>query len=442
MYFRCYSNKNNTLFHYVKQVTTSTGFNTITASDNINCGANSIMELGDGHMESRLIWAFILPDWLKTKLSSYSYQVNLQLFDAGTLFLPAINLKQVDLESFNEDFSEGDGYSFLPPENKIGVSNWIQRDSQNLWEDVIFTPVISYVMNSINEDYNFNVTSSIATFLTGNIDPKFSLKIHDRTDDPVNVFTKYIHSNYTKTVFKPYLEFFIEDTVVDETFNCIAGQPNNIYLLNQAGSNFSLAPTCSVTYDNNTTITPTVNNFGAGQYYITITPPMPITIKTTYATILWTIGELNVQRQIVQVCTPDKLFEDVNYENLYFYPATSYSHNIVRQGDIMPFTIVSQIRGKGDVVTDTYEYKITSADGFEMVPWTKTCLYRKKIYFFVNTDYFFPENQYEVWIRNNTKQFTITSNLTHKFKLAANDKSHLRQLSTSPYYSRDQFLSK
>jgi hypothetical protein len=346
------------------------------------------------------------------------------------------------LESFVEDISEGDGYSFLPPENKIGVSNWIQRDSINLWSDVVFTSVASYMMNSINEDFNFDVSSSIAGFITANIDPKYSLKIHDRTNDPVNVFTKYIHSKYTKTVFQPYLEFFIDDAIVDETFNCIAGQSNKIYLLNQTGADFSGALTALVTYDDNSTATPTITHSGPGEYYITITPPMPTTIKTTYATIMWTIGGLNVQRQVVQVCTPDKLLEDVNHENLFFYPSTPYTHNIVRQGDVIPFTVVSQIRGKGDVVTDTYEYRITSADGFEMVPWTDTFVYRKKIYFFVNTDYFFPENQYEVWVRNNTATFSITSNLTHKFKVAMADKSHLRQLSTSPYYSRDQFLSK
>lgn len=438
---RLYCAKGNTLFHYIKQTTTHSGINTITSSDTINCGANPVSELLDGHGESKIIYGFILPDWLKIKLVKYDYTAKLQLFDAGTLFRPPINLKQVDLESFHGDFSEGDGYSFLPPENKVGVSNWIQRDSINLWADVTFTPVVSYMMNSINEDFSFDVTTSMNTFVPDN-NPNYSLKIHNRTEDPVNVFAKYIHSKYTKTVFQPYLEFFIEDEIIDETFNCIAGQANRIYLLNQTGDNFTVLPTCLVTYDDTTTATPTVINSGPGEYYITITPPMPTTIKTTYATIMWTIGGLNVQKQVVQVCTPDRLIEDINYENLYFYPATSYSHNIVRHGDIMPFTIVSQIRGKGDVVTDTYQYKVTSADGFEMVPWTQTSVYRKKIFFYINTEYFFPENQYTVWVRNATNKFTITSNLTHKFKVAMADKSHLRSLSTSPYYSRDQFLSK
>jgi hypothetical protein len=358
------------------------------------------------------------------------------------LFNPPINLKQVILQSFTQDFVEGDGFSYLPPQNLIGVSNWIQCDSVNLWADVTFTEVLIYNMQRINEDYNFNVTSSIAGFLTANIPPKFALSIYNRTNDPVNVFVKYLFSKYTRTVFQPYLEFFIDDAVVDDTFNCIAGESNNIYLLNQNNFNFSSTLTASVLYDDGTTVTPTVNNFSPGEYYITITPPLPTSIKTTYATITWSIGSLAVQKQIVKVCTPDRLFEETALENIFFYPSTPYSHNIVRQGDVVPFTVVSQIRGKGDVVLDTYEYRITSSDGFEMVPWTQTFVYRKKIYFFVHTDYFFPENQYEVWVRNNTQNFAITSNLTHKFKVAMNDKSHLRELNASPYYVRDQFLMK
>lgn len=449
-YLRIYPSKNNTIFHYTKQVIvppTVPGnpptYNTVTTSDTINCGANPIMELMDGHGESKLLWAFDLPNSLIQKLTNRNYLVKLQLFDAGTLFRPPINLKQIDLESFTVDFAEGDGYSFLPPENKVGVSNWIQADSITDWSGVVFTPVTSYHLNSINEDLNFDVTFSIQTFISdNNYTPRYSLRIDNRTDDPTNVFVKYIYSNYTKTVFKPYLEFFIEDSVIDKTFNCIANEDNKIYLLNHSYQDFSGSVIATVTYQDNSVVTPTVTNNGNGEYYITIHPPLPTTIKKTYVTILWTIGGLSVQKQIIQVCTPDKLLYDNDVQNLYFYPSTSYSHNIVRQGDIIPFTVVSQIRGQGDIVNDTYEYKITSADGFEMIPWSSVNVYRKKMYFYVDTSYFYPEQQYEVWLRNNVGAFIITSNFTHKFKLAMNDKSHLRELSTSPYYNREQFISK
>jgi hypothetical protein len=443
MYTRLYPTANNTIFQYVSQVLgPNNTYQTVTTSSNINCGANTTMELQDGHGQSTLVFAFTLPTWLQEKLGNYTYTSNLQLFDAGTLFNPPINLKNVTLSSFTQDFVEGDGFSFLPPQNMIGVSNWIQYDSVNLWSSVTFTPITTYAMQRINEDYNFVVTNTIADFLTASINPKFALTITNRTNDPVNVYTKYICSRHTKTVFKPYLEFFIEDSVVDQTFECIAGQVNKIFLLNQNNIAFSSPLTASILYDNETTAAPLVVSQSPGEYYITVTPPLPTTLKTTYATITWSIGSLAVQKQVVKVNTPNRLFEEVALENVFFYPSTPYSHNIVRQGDVVPFTVVSQIRGKGDVVLDTYEYRITSMDGFEMVPWTSTNVYRKKIYFFIHTDYFFPEQQYEVWVRNNTTNFVMTSNLTHKFKVAMCDKSHLRELSASPYYSRYQFLMK
>lgn len=145
---------------------------------------------------------------------------------------------------------------------------------------------------------------------------------------------------------------------------------------------------------------------------------------------------------MIEIKSPNQVVQGPNYQNLFFYAATPYSHNIVRQGDVIPFTVVSQIRGIGDVVIDTYEYRITQADGFEMIPWTKVSVYKNRMFFYVNTSYFYPEQQYEVWVRNNSGTFSITSNLTHKFKLAINDKSHLRELSASPYYSREQFFTK
>jgi len=136
-YYRIYPTKNNTLFHYV----TKTGNTVSTKFDNINTGADPIMELQDGGGESKLIWSFDIPENIQNKLTSFDFTANLQLFDAGTLFQPAINLVNVSLDSFTDDFSEGDGYSFLAPEAKAGVSNWTNRDSIHLWSATTFTTV-------------------------------------------------------------------------------------------------------------------------------------------------------------------------------------------------------------------------------------------------------------------------------------------------------------
>lgn len=440
MYFRLYPNKNNTIFRYVTYDKTYTNV-LKKQGENINAGANPIMEMMDGKGESRLVFSFVLPDWLKTKLTMYDYKVNIQLWDAGTLYSPPIKMKNIMLESFIEDFVEGDGYSFLYPENKSGVSNFIYRDSINKWEDVGFTPITSYHLNRINEDLNFEVTSTIANTLTNSTNANFSVRIDNRENDNVNIYRKFIHSKYTMTVFKPYLEFFIEDEIIDSSYNFYSETTNRVYLLNQKGVDFTNTVAAEVTEEGGTTSTLAATNLGAGVYYIDITPTAITSLKPKVCTIIWKIGTLAVQKNMIHIKNINQL-DSVNYDNLFFYPVTASTHNILRQGDIIPFSVVSEIRGKGGVVLDSYEYRITSADGFEMCPWMPVSAYRYDMYFYINTEYFYPEQQYEVWLRNKTDNFTITSNQTYKFKLAMNDKSHLRQLSTSPYYSREQFLGK
>jgi hypothetical protein len=320
------------------------------------------------------------------------------------------------------------------------VSNWTHRDSVNLWSTVTFTNVATYHLNTINEDLNFDVSDSIAGFITANNNhPRFSLKYTTWELDQL-VYAKYLHSVYTKTMFKPYIEFFIDDTIQDKTYECMGGVPNKIYLINQTGNNFTDTLSAAVSHTNGLESVSVVNE-RPGVYSVTITPPVP-GIKQEYSTIIWSLGEGAVKKDLITIKNPNQFEETVDYRNLYFYPTTPYTHNIVRQGDVMPFIVVSQIRGKGNVIASTYEYRITSADGFEMVPWSTVSVYRDKMYFNVNTEYFFVEQQYEVWLRNKTNDFTITSNQTHKFKLAMNDKSHMRQLSTSPYYSREIFFGK
>lgn len=385
MYYRLYPTKNNTLFHY--------RIPTASFSEDINCGANPIMELQDGRGESKLVFAFDLPDWLKTRLTDFSYTAKLQLWDAGTLFAPPANLKEVTLKSFEEDFTEGDGYSFLKPDNLVGVSNWLYRDATHLWSAVTFTDVTTYHLNTINEDLNFDITSSVEDFVTAVKNPRYLLQ-YTTSELGELVATKYLHSNHTKTIFKPYIEFFIADEINDKTFQCLGGVDNDVFLINQTGEDIVGTLTAKVTYDGIPEAATTVTAVRQGVYSVTLNPP--VKSKQSYATLIWVIDNIDAKKQIITVNSPNQFEETTDYKNLFFYPTTPYTHNIVRQGDIIPFTVVSMIRGQGNVVTSTYEYKITTADGFEMIPWTSISVYREKMYFNVNTEFFFPEQQYEV----------------------------------------------
>ena len=434
-YIRIYPTKNNTIFRYFK--------NNGTFCEDANAGANSIFELMDGKGESKLVFKFDFNSELISLLKNYSYIAKLQLWDAGTLYEPAIKLKNLKLESFYEDFSEGDGYSFTPKEIKNDVSNWNNKDSVSLWSQVAFSSVEIKHLNRINEDLNFDVSISIETAIENNkTSIGYSLKIDNRENDNVNIYRKFIHSSYTKTVFKPYIEFFIKDNIIDKTYNFISEQTNRIYLINQNNINFSGEVIAKITFpgQNETQITASTNTESI--YYIDINAPIKTNINKEFVKVIWNINGIDYQKNICELKNINQINEEYDIDNLFFYATASSTHNTFMQGDIIPFSIISEIRGKGKIILDTYEYRVTSADGFEMVPWQSASVYKDKIYFTINTSYFYPENQYQVFVRNKTNQFSITSHLTFKFDLKQNDKSHLRELTSSPYYSREQFFSK
>jgi len=452
-YFRLYPNKTNTVFRYLDALYSSNTFpsnvNPNTTPSNVswtlntNTGANPIMELQDGRGESALLFGFELPNWLRSKLQVVSFTCNLKLFDAGTLFEPAIKLKNVKLKYFNDNFVEGDGYSFLKEKAFNGFSNFLYRDSVNLWTGTTFTDVTTYHLNRINEDLLFDVTNNVQHSVNLNdVNPNFLLTIDNREPDFDNIYTKFIHSRHTRTVFKPYIEFFIDDYIQDKSFDCVAGENNRIYLINERGKDFTGSVVATVKLENGDEIIPQVIKPMTGVYYVEVSPTIPLSVKPEYISILWSIGGVNLYKKTIKVINPNQVENNINLENLFFYPSTPYSHNIVRQGDIIPFNVISEIRGIGNVLNLNYEYSVLGMSEFEMVPWTKVSNYKERMFFMLDTSYFFPEQQYEVFIRNKTDEYSITSHLTYKFKLTQDAQSHLRNLSASPYYSRDYFFAK
>ncbi|MEO6302151.1 MAG: hypothetical protein ABIP51_03155 [Bacteroidia bacterium] len=426
----------------MKVENTSVSYN----SETINSGANSVMELMDGKGESKLAFGFDISPVILNKISkSRDYVVKLQLWDAGTLWEPAIKLKNLRLDYFSSPFSEGDGYSFLAPEFKPGTSNWVYRDSINKWENTTITTSSNGVvaLNRVNEDLNFNVTVDFKALLLYNQQNiNFLLSVDNRENDNVNLYRKFIHSSYTKTVFKPYLEFIFDDTIIDNSYNSYANQTNKIYLINKSGNDFDSTPTVIISQTGQSNVGLTTVKESTSVYSLTI-PSIPNNpTGKTIVTVKWFVAGNEIYKQNVELKNNYILNDEYDFSNLYFYPVTPSTHNIVKQGDILPYNVISEIRGDKTVVINTYEYRVTSMDGFEMIPWQPVNVYRDTMYFSINTEYFFPEQQYEVWVRNKTDNYTLTSNQTHKFKVAINDKSHMRDMSASPYYSRNQFFSK
>lgn len=456
-YYRLYPSRNNTIFRYSLWSDTKNPVITGYSYDTVNSGANPVMELMDGKGESKILFSFDLSNSLLRKIVDYpNPSIKLQLWDAGTLWEPAINLQTLRLQTFDHNFSEGDGYAFFKPEAKEGVSNWLKADSVTPWTDVTFTDVLTYEMNRINEDFNFNIYSAVIDYINANytqsggffnnttgVSLNFALVLPNRTDDPKNIFRKFIHSIYTKTVFKPYIEFTFNDRMVDNTLSTYSGTSNRYYLVNKNGRPFNVKMNAKVT-ENGVTTGVDSEDVTSSVIYIDYTPDVVSTpYKKEFIKIQWVDGTNTVyQQQLIEVKNQIELTDSFDASNLFFYPTSPSTHNVVKQGDIIPMKVISEVRGSGPIVLNNYEYRVTSADGFEMVPWQPVSVYRDSMFFNLNTDFFYPEQQYEVMLRVNGGSYIWTSPQTHKFKLAMNDKSHLRDMSSSPYYSRNQNFSK
>lgn len=411
-------------------------------TNQINTGRSPVLELRDGSSISKVLLGFDIPNWLKTKLLSNTFQCNLKMFDAGAQYDSMLPMKNIKLEYFNENFAEGNGWYFDKNNGEYGVSNWNNNLENSLWDNVPMLQSYNYHLQSDNQDLIFDVTSSIQSDINTNSVYNYSLSVEENQYDQ-NILTKFIWGRHTNTVFKPYLEFHIEDTIKDSAYNLLAGQSNKIYFMNENGLDFQGVITASVTLNNSNVTIENSIKIKDGLYYIVITPlePSKINIKE-FIKIIWKIGTNEVYKQILEVKPNNQFIKSHSIENVIFYPNSSYQSNVVRHGDIIPIKVNSDIRGKGPIVLNNYKYRVVESNGFEMIPWTDVSVYRDEMFFYINTEFFFPESNYEIFLKNDFNNFSITSSKTMKFKIIANDSSHLRELSANPYYNRETFFSK
>lgn len=430
MYIRIYPSRNTTIFKRVSGGTAE-------VLGNINTGKNPISEITDGNTQSAFLMNFDLTA-IKDKLTAYPYTCNLKLWDAGVVFEPTITLKTVDLAFFESEFIEGDGFSYLGQKAINQATNWNERVTGTPWSQPSYFDslvIATKQLNEANEDLLFEgIQSSIATAITDEVNPNFALRI-STNEVSDQTFTKFLFTRHTRTVFKPFLEFFIEDNIVDQRQNVIATKSSNIYLLNNIGENFVGTVSVVVKDASGTTVyTPSILNPTAGVYYFVLSPTIDKANTILYDE--WSIDSVVVVKNLIQVKSPNQITGQ-NLDNLFFYPTTSYLHQAIRKNDVVTFNITSEIRGKGSVVLEGYEFRVTSTNNFEIQPWTPVSLYDNKLSFTIDTSYYYAPLEYEVFVRLKEGKNVKTSMMSYKFKLVADEPTHMQSLAANPYSSRD-----
>jgi len=412
------------------------------------------------------------------------------------------NIKPINLYYFNSEFVEGDGFNFSPPNALESVSNWEKRTNNDYWvnyingyfnpadnlfylEDTFTTPIIpilnSYYYNLINGNcYQWNGT--VYFFTSDPIPDEFktpltSLQLQSRADDltftynkiiengldPVKnsienevecnfalnfdifdsddvLYTKFVKSRHTKTIFKPYLEFFIEDNIVDSRYMLKQDTESTLYLINwnlTEIENLSVVVTdLQLPIDDIDKIKiPIVTYLGNGIHSYTY---LPLTSGEFQET--WSINSNTIAKSMM-ITKPGYNFIENSYSTLYFYPTTYYNKNIIFKNDIVKFNIIAKDKRK-NIVSSNFEYKILTTSDFEICPWSKVSVYGEEIFFYVDTSYFYEEIEYEVYIRFKNGERLQTSPDTYKFKLIYDGVTRFDNVSASPYNDRDIYLKR
>lgn len=431
-YVRIYPTKCNTIFkRSAGTVLQTTG--------NINTGKNPIMEMHDGNSQSKLLFNFDLSA-VKHRLLFNDYICNLKVFDSGVVFEPVLkDLKTIDLNYFTEEFIEGDGFAYLDGKAIEGVSNWNKRTDADTWGTIWTAPEgieDAFLLNSSSDDiFIEELKPFIEDALSLDKDPNFALYLHSNTTD-AETYTKFLYGKNTRTIFKPYLEFFIYDEVLDDRRNVVATKEADLYLINQSGTEFVGTPSCRITNEEETTLTTIIPDYlGKGVYKISYIPE--IAYSNSVLKDIWSIDGEDIFSGIISVKSPNIISRE-NLDDLYFYIASAYTHPLVRLGDVIAFNLIAEDRKKGAYSLPNFEYKVFASNNFEMIPWMPVSVYKDKQFFTIDTSFFFPELEYEIIVRfRNTNNFTRSSLLTYKFRVVTDGPTHLAGRAASPYNDRN-----
>jgi hypothetical protein len=139
---------------------------------------------------------------------------------------------------------------------------------------------------------------------------------------------------------------------------------------------------------------------------------------------------------MIEVKSPNIIIKK-NLDDLYFYVASPYTHPLIRLGDIVGFNLIAEDRKKGACTEPNFEYKIFASNNYDMVPWMPVSVYRDKLFFYVDTSFFFPELEYEIIVRYRNNNVTRSSLLTYKFRVVTDGPTHLAGRAASPYNDRN-----
>lgn len=249
-------------------------------------------------------------------------------------------------------------------------SNWFNCTSQYEWVTGpgIFTGITSGNENIIttqhfeigNEDVEMDITNEINNIISGLTENNgFMLCFDELLEQTATITTQYVgfFTNKTSTFFKPYLETYYSDVIIDDRNEFYLDKDNRLYFYSIIGgeyTNLDNIPTCTI---NNTTYE--VKQATKGVYYVEINissqDSRPNTMfYDTWSNIIYNGKTFqNVELEFVTKESNEFFnFGNVNYEQPKYIPTVygvKYGEKI-NSGQIIKIFVSPRIQYTTDTV--------------------------------------------------------------------------------------------
>ncbi len=150
----------------------------------------------------------------------------------------------LELFEVNQEWDEGTSYDFIYGVNYLNnsieqESNWINRKLNTPWDVAgaysagTNTIIDTQTFRNGSENIVMNVTDLVNSKLTGNTSNKgLGIKFHSDYENIATTLREAVafHSKYTNTVYEPYIETIIDDTIIDDRNYFYLDKENDLYL--------------------------------------------------------------------------------------------------------------------------------------------------------------------------------------------------------------------
>ncbi len=354
---------------------------------------------------------------------------------------------QLDLFTVTEDWDEGSGYDFIYSDENLlrydiqpNASNWYYKKTGQEWlveggfgtGSTGFTGTSEVIATQLfpkgNEDVKLDITDYINDILySGATHYGLGLKFSDAIEATETLFRTAIafHLKNTNTVFEPYLETIINDTIADDRKHFFMDKTNELYLYSSAGDVTVSAVTIS-DFDGETVSVITGTNITRvkkGVYKVQLSVDSDVYPDAVIFNDTWTITQNSKIKQIVQdfyLINSDRYYNfdlsnSINPDNFHFSYYGLKSGEIMKRGDKRKIDVVVKelYKNQDSNLPLDLSYRIYMKQGgktqIELIPFTQINRTFKGYEFDLDTSWLIPQDYYIELKYSNNSTFSVKS---------------------------------